>query len=978
MYLKSITAGGFKSFADKINITLDNNITCIVGPNGSGKSNIVDAIRWVLGEQSVKSLRGTSSMSDVIFSGSKTRNGASRAEVTLTFNNEDHYLNTDFKEVEVRRVLYKNGDSEYFINNAHVRLKDITDLFLDTGSSIDSFNIISQGSIEGVVNSKPIDRRIIFESAAGVVKYKKRKEESLRALKSTKENIDKVNLIIDEVKERIEPLKEQSDVAKKYLSLKEELSTIEIATNTYEITTLNEEYNSLKNAIEILNKKLLETNSDSGKEGSTLEKLKLENVKLDEEITKTNAKLLDLTSKFMDLQNDKNMYLERKKYGENASLDTNILNLKEEINENDKMVELLSNDLKNLELDIKKREDELRNINEEQSYSKIKRNSLINTRNENLKNLFELKNKKDIINANIASDSKTPNSVKSILNNPRITGVHNTIGKLLEVSEEYSKALEVALGASTNFLVVDNEDVAKCGINYLKNNKLGRVTFFPLNIIKERFIPEEDLKKIEGKKGFLGTLDSLVSYETKYQNIIKNQIGNVIVVDNIDTMNEFGTILNHKYRLVSLDGDIMHAGGSISGGSLKVNSYLNDKKELDKIINQIKTIEENNIEVDKDLTKYDNDLKILNEKEETLNRNLINLRELKIEKNNIITARKDKLTEINKELEGAIAIKNGDIDAKLMKLLDLVNEGDKEKELESKKLDNLKEKKSSLVIKIEELERKYKEKNTTYNHLQNELKTKEIALGKLDIKLDNLLTTLNENYSLTYEKAKEDYSLDIELNEAKNKVNKLKTAINHLGEVNVYAIEEYEKVSTRYNFLTEQINDLNKSSTELEGVIKEMDNIMTNRFITTFNDINNEFKKVFKKLFKGGNGLLKLTDPDNILETGIDIIAEPPGKKLTSIGLLSGGEKTLTAISLLFAILNVKTMPFCILDEVEAALDEANVDEYGKYLQEQKQNSQFILITHKKRTMEYADTLYGITMQESGVSKIVSVKLENN
>lgn len=979
MYLKSIKANGFKSFADKTNIVLENNITCVVGPNGSGKSNIVDAIRWVLGEQSVKSLRGASAMSDIIFAGSKSRTGANRSEVSLVFDNSDHYLKSEFEEVEVKRVLYRSGESEYFINNAKVRLKDITDLFLDTGAGNDSFNIISQGSIESVVNSKPMERRVIFEEAAGVLKYKKRKEESLRKLEKTKENIDKVNLIIEELKVNLEPLKEQSINARKYLDLKEELKNIEIATITEEITNINETYTKLKTEIEELNTMLLNEETSSSDDASSLETLKLKSLRLDEAISEESQKLLEMTSRFVNLQNEKMMYTERKKFAGNTSdVENNIVRLKEEILELDKSINLLENEMKHLMDNLGKQESNLRDTNEEVSLLKIKRNSLHNKYQINLRELFELSSKKDILENNILNDTKMPVAVKNVLNNVRLKGVYNTIGKLIEIPDEYVNAIDIALGASSNFVVVENERVAKDCIAFLKENKLGRATFFPLNIIKEKILSDSVIKEVSKVKGFVGIASNLITYEDKFQNIIKNQLGNVLVVENIDVLNEVGKILEYKYRIVSLDGEIMHAGGSLTGGTFKNdNSVLKDKMNLETTKKEIVKKEEENEKIMSELNTFDETLKTLSTKEEEMNRSIINLKESINDKTNFLDSKKQKVQELNKELEGSNALKDGQVDEKLLSLLDELNEAENNKNITESNLQELKNEKNNLVSEIDELEKKYREKNSNYNKLQNDLKTKEVAIGKLDIKLDNLLLTLNESYNLTYEQAKLSYVLEMESDVAKTKVASLKNEIARLGEVNVFAIEEYDRVSTRFEFLTRQKEDLENASTNLISIIEEMDSIMIERFSTTFKQISEEFKNVFKKLFKGGNGMLTLTDPDNILETGIEIIAEPPGKKLNSIGLLSGGEKTLTAISLLFAVLNVKTVPFCVLDEVEAALDEANVDAFGKYLQEYKKNSQFILITHKKRTMEYADTLYGITMQESGVSKIVSVKLEN-
>lgn len=979
MYLKCIRANGFKSFADKTNIALEDNITCVVGPNGSGKSNIVDAVRWVLGEQSVKSLRGTNAMVDVIFAGSKSRKGATRAEVALEFCNQDHYLKSDFTEIEVKRVLYHTGESEYFINGSRVRLKDITDLFLDTGAGLDSFNIISQGSIESVVTSKPQERRVIFEEAAGVLKYKKRKEESLRKLEKTKENMEKVRLIVDELNVTVGPLKEQSENAKKYLELKEELKNIEIATITGEITSINEDYTKLNKEIEELNKQILESDTSSSDDASSLETLKLKNVRLDDAISEANQKLITITSSFVNLQNEKMMYTERKKYaGDAKEVSNNIVALKEEILEFDQAISVLENEIHHIKETLKETENDLREVNEKTSFSKLKRNSLHNKLQTNLRDLYELRSKRDILESHIANDTKMPVSVKNVLNNVRLKGIHNTIGKLLNIPNEYVTAIDVALGASSNFVVVENENAAKEAISFLKENKLGRATFFPLSVIKGRCLPEDVVKKAKEATGFIGIASELVSYEEQYRSIIENQLGNVLVVSNIDELNRIGKLLDYKYRIVSLEGEILHAGGSLTGGTLKNdNSILKDKMTLETTQKEILSKEEENGKLQEEMKTFESDLESLQEKEEMLNRKVIQLQESLRERTTLLETKKQKQMELSKEMDGSVALKEGHVDEKLLALMDEVNEAETQKNIMEENLAKLKEEKSTLASEIDELEKNYREKNSIFNRLQNELKSKEVTLGKMDIRLDNLLMTLNENYNLTYEQAKMSYVLEMESEVAKTKVASLKNEIHKLGEVNVFAIEEYERVSTRYEFLTHQMDDLYNASNNLLSIIEEMDTIMIDKFSSTFQLISEEFKNVFKKLFKGGNGVLKLTDPDNILETGIEIIAEPPGKKLNSIGLLSGGEKTLTAISLLFAVLNVKTVPFCILDEVEAALDEANVDAFGKYLQEKKENSQFILITHKKRTMEYADTLYGITMQESGVSKIVSVKLEN-
>lgn len=979
MYLKNIRAYGFKSFADKIDLEIKKGITAIVGPNGSGKSNIVDAVRWVLGEQSIKSLRGTDSMSDVIFSGSKTRPAQSRAYVSLVFDNTDHYLNSEFNEIEIKRVIYNTGENEYFINNAKVRLKDVTDLFLDSGASNESFNIISQGSVSDIISSKPEARRTIFEDAAGVLKYKKRKEVSLKKLERTKENIARVRLVIEELEKSVEPLKNQSEIAKKFLSLKEELKSIEIALIANDISSINIEYKKIKAEIEALEKNIASISLTNINDSSKLEKLKLENLKLEEELTLKNNKMLELTENLASLEAEKLITTERKKYEyQSDHVKEALLKLKEEelilkkdITTKKSKLNDLNNDLK--EKSLKK--DEIDNL---LITEKVKKNNLNIKINDTAKNILVLENKIEILEDNIRNNSKMPSSVKSVISNVRLGGVHNTIGKLIEVESTYATAIDTALGQASNFIVVDNELVSKECIDYLKTNHLGRATFFPLNIIKEKNIPSNILDDIKNNIGFIGIASDLVKYDKKYENIIKNQLGNIIIVSDIDTLNNLGKKLDYKYRIVSLEGEILFTGGSITGGSIKnSSSNLNDKVKLNEYTSNLEILKVELDNLNNEYHKFNEGFNDLEKKEEELNREIVNLNEIINSESKAISALEEDLSKKELEIKGNSEIGTDKLDKKLVSILEETNEVLEEKELLEQELIKLKKKKGDLTLEINEVENTYHTSNSLYNKIQNELKEKEIKLGKYDVTLDNLLLDLSNNYSMTYEYASKNYELDLPLDIARSRVENLRKDISKLGNVNIGAIEEYERVNTRYEFLIKQSNDLEDSSRELISIIEEMDKIMIERFKTTFEEISMEFNKVFKKLFKGGKGELRLTDPTDLLNTGIDIIAEPPGKRLNSIALLSGGEKTLTAIAVLFAILNVKPSPFCILDEVEAALDEANVDTFGKYLEDKKDASQFILITHKKRTMEYADVLYGITMQESGISKIVSVNLEN-
>ena len=978
MYLKCIRATGFKSFADKTELDIDKGITGVVGPNGSGKSNIVDAVRWVLGEQSVKALRGDGSMTDVIFAGSKSRGPQTRASVCLVFDNTDHYLNSEFNEIEIKRVVYKTGENEYYINNTKVRLKDITDLFLDSGAGKESFNIISQGAVADIINSKPEDRRVIFEEAAGVLKYKKRKEESFRKLEKTNENLARVNLLIDELLVTLTPLKDQSEKAKKYLEYKGELENIEIALIASDIEGINTEYEKVKERVKFLTDEVEKLNLSNNSDSSKVEQLKLLSLKLDTDIEEKSNIVLNLNKELAELQSRKQITIERQKYEVDGDrLQENILSLKEEVLNLTNNIENVTNDISQIktELEVKQLKSmEFIKVNEEK---KKKRFNIQNDINNINKELMNLSNKVDILNDNINNDTKLPYSVKNVINNIRLHGIHGVLGKLIDVPEKYVTAIETTLGSNTNVIVVEDEKCAKEAINYLKENRLGRATFFPMTIIKPRNVMFEDLAKIKDLDGYIGTADTLVKYDEKYRSVVLNQLGNVIVVDDIDTLNRVGKLIQYKYKIVSLEGEISFAGGAITGGTSKnSNGVMNQKYELEELKKQMNTKRNSLSTLEESLSRINSELEKASVELESNQRDVILLTEQ-------VNLKADRLTELqstysikNNELTGALNKGENTLDKELDAIVNEYYEKQALKNNETKELDKLKSQKSDLATEIAELEKEYREMNSQITQRQNELKLEEIKLGKMDVKLDNLLLTLNENYSLTYERAKMEYELDIDEEIARLTVNNLKTKIKSLGEVNTGSISEYERLNERYTFLSTQRDDLESSVTNLLGVIEEMDELMKVRFIEVFEKISEEFKSVFKKLFKGGEGVLELTNPNDILNTGIEISALPPGKKLNSIALLSGGEKTLTAIALLFAILNVKPVPFVILDEVEAALDEANVDAFGSYLLSRKERSQFIIITHKKRTMEYADALYGITMQESGVSKLVSVKLE--
>lgn len=979
MYLKKIVASGFKSFADKISIDLTDGITGIVGPNGSGKSNVVDAVRWVLGEQSVKSLRGDGSMTDVIFSGSKSRNAMNVASVTLIFDNSDKYLNLEYDEVSIRRRVYKDGSNEYSINNEKCRLKDITDILLDTGIAKESFNIISQGKIEEIISSKPSDRRTIFEEAAGVLKYKKRKEDALNKLARTHDNMNRVNDIITELENRVNPLKEQRDKALQYEQESKELEQIEVALIVKDIDEINEKYKDSKSKIDVLNEEIVKLGATNSSKEAKIESTKLEISKLELEINTLQQQLIEKTKQAEQMNSQKNMLIERQKYEvEDSKLHNELIELKENELKCKNQIESINNDLNNNKHILSTLKENIEDL--EQRITKLKQDRF--TRDQTLSN--EIREKNTLENTilhlqeSIDNNSTLPYAVKSILSHPTLMGIHDAIGNIIEVSEKYTTAITTTLSTSTSYVVVENEQSAKSAIEYLKKNNVGRVTFFPLNIIKSKSVDEDTMNLIKNDSGFIDIASNLVKYDKKYESIIGNQLGNVIVVDTIDSANRISKKINHRYRIVTLEGELLHVGGSLTGGHITRNrNMITEKYDLEKaimkkekLIDAIKNCENMLNDIDYQYQSLEDKL-YLTRKEFIGLEEKIRVKEIELEE---VT---NKLVQAQTSIASIETIQNNNVSKEEEQLLqayyDSLNDINKIKN----DIDVYTRKKTSLKEDVEEYEFTMKKENSLYTTKNRELKDLEIDINRMDVKLDNLLNKLNESYTMTYEHASKFYHLEIAEEVARTKVANLRRSIKELGSINMAAIEEYEEVSKRYEFLLEQKEDLTNAENTLLGIIEEMDTIMKKEFIDTFKVISENFTKTFKELFKGGYAELKLTDANNILETGVEIIASPPGKKLSSISLLSGGEKTFTAISLLFAILKSRPVPFCILDEVEAALDEVNVDSFGKYLTNLQEKTQFILITHKKRTMEYADVLYGITMQESGVSKLVSVKLED-
>ena len=976
MYLKEIKISGFKSFADKINLSLDDNITCVVGPNGSGKSNIVDAVRWVLGEQSIKSLRGNNNMTDVIFSGSKSRNPLNLASVSLIFDNSDSYIKVPYSEISVTRKVYRSGENEYYINNEKCRLKDINDLFLDSGMGKYAFNIISQGEVGKILSDSSLDRRSIIEEAAGVLKYKKRKEEALRKLDKTNDNLTRVKDIISELDTQLEPLKVQSEEAKKFLEIKKSLEDIEIALIANDLEELNSSYNDTLLGIEKLQNEIVAKNTDLSKGDIDISKSKELLEEYNSELVGLNNKLFSLVKEEERLNGEKNIIRERSKYdSEDSKVYNNIANLKEEeLIINNKLISLKT-DIGILDNKLSSLDDEIKLVSSEIKDISIKRSKLESDVYSKNKRVNDIEYKIKYLNDYIEQGGSISSNAKRVLSNPKLKGVHNVISKLVSIDDKYALSLEVSLGGAKDYVVVDSPKVAKDCISYLKENNLGRVTFYPIDVIKPRYVDDDTKSVLNSMDGFIGVLADFVSYSSLYKNIIYNQLGNVLLVDTLDNANVISKKINNRYKIVTIDGEVINVGGSITGGRLNRKSVISEKYELQSLKLEkdriIKDTFELNSSIKDLLDKEKSKQVVIIEKE----KNKIILKGEKDSKISSFSDYKKKYESISFELSNLEDLSNNSLHEEEERIINKYYDVLKDKEETLKLIDLSNSKIDSLKSEIFEKEASYKLFNQSIRALESNLKDLEIKNSKISVKMDNMLNILSDSYSITFEKAKANYILEIDPDVARKQVNQLKSSLKGIGNVNIGAIEEYERLSLRYEFLNKQTVDLEGAISTLLKIIDELDYVMKDEFMKTFKQVQIEFNNVFKELFGGGEARLVLTDKSNVLETGIDIVVTPPGKKLSTISLLSGGEKTLTAISLLFAILNIKSIPFCIFDEIEAALDEANVSRIGEYFKKYIGKTQLIIITHKKKTMEYADTLYGITMQESGVSKLVSVKL---
>lgn len=966
MFLKRIELQGFKSFADKTVIQFDQDITGIVGPNGCGKSNVNDAIRWVLGEQSVKSLRSGTNMSDIIFSGSEYRKPVNMARVTLVFDNSTRVFDSDFDEIEItRQILRANNEASYFINKTPCRLKDINDLVMDTGLGKDSLSIITQGNISSFADAKPEDRRSLFEEAAGVAKYKKRKKVSLSKLEQTKENLDRLQDILDELERQIGPLEKQAKKAEKYISLRDKLSKIEISVLVEDIDQYNEKINQINKELFDIQAMHTSENAELLKQETRLESIRKEMYALDKQINELQGKYTKAMEENYQLERRKIEQDEKRKYmlkvADKKARQKEIQAMLEEarFEYQDRHQRLMQtqqdlNNRRNIVNDLKTKISKAR-------YESDQANNI----------LTQLQNRRQVLENMMKQPFAHQQGVRSVMQAKNsLSGVYGVVSELLIAHADKALAVNAALGGSIYQIITKNEADARNSISFLKRNRSGRATFLPLSVCHPRKMNEQVITIASTSPGFLGFASECVDCKEIFDPVKERLLGNVIVVDTLQNANETAKRLRYAYKIVTLDGDIVHTGGSMTGGVTKNQSTpVTMRQELDTINSKI---EGQKIKADSCLNETD----ILTQKLQKENDAIVTLQIELAKLENIYATKKAKYDsilaeyqELGVDIEENAELAQDDLVVQMSKMHAVLDSL-------SLEIQSLRQSRFDKGNDAEQLENQIRLVRREMNSKQSQIHNYEMEIVKVKTQLENALNRLSTDYEMTYE-----YALtkkeDVEIESAKEEVIQLRQAISRLGNVNLDAPNEYKEVKERFDFMTSQKEDLEKASQQILAAIDEMDQTMISQFTDMFNKINAELDGVFKAMFGGGRASLSMVDPDDVLNTGIDIDVQPPGKMVKNIQTFSGGEKALIAISVLFAILKARTMPLCIFDEVEAALDQANVERFARYLSHYRGQSQFIAVTHRPGTMEQCDTLYGVTMQKDGVSKVLKVQLKD-
>lgn len=956
---------GFKSFADKVVINFDDPVTGVVGPNGCGKSNISDAIRWVLGEQSVKQMRGTS-MTDVIFNGSETRKKVNIAQVSLVFNNTNKVLNSDYEEVEVTRKLYRDTrESEYMINKVPCRLRDIHDLVMDTGLGRDSLSIISQGSISYFAEARPQDRRVIFEEAAGVAKYKRRKIESIRKLERTQENIERMQDIVDEIHKQVRPLKRAAEKALVYTEKKEALEKIEVSVLVAEIDQLNRTIKENNQKAYSYEANSAEYETRIGVLEHELEQKRLEEFQLDQSIMKGQEELMQLGREIGTLETRKVEIDEKRKYTMEVG----------NVEEKAKQMYVKVQEAK-IEFDERaKRHSELK---AETEFLMKSSHNLQDKLNETRQNKSFIENQKhqlmdrlNILKHRLNRPFEQNQGVQTIMNNKdNLYGIHDVVANLLISNAEYDLAISTSLAGANMHIVTSDSQAAVNGINFLKKNRSGRATFIPLEVLKERNVHPDALLVCEHAQGFLGLASDFVENDSVYDVLRDNLLGNIILVDSIENANVLSKRLNYRYRLVTLEGDVIHTGGRMSGGA-NTNANLSSaaiKLEIENIETQINRFD---IQLD-EVELKNNELNQQYRKENDL---LMQKRIAFAQVEPLLDVKRAQYERLQAEYDDLNIDHQGEVDI-VDEVITRLNNALMKRDEISSNISLTRERRYNLSNELQKQEQAIREYRRNLSDVTKELNELKLQNTRFETQSDFALNRLSTEYQMTYEYALENI-FDITKQDQKDEVLKLRAEIQKLGNVNLDAPQEYEETKERYDFLSHQLTDLVDSREKILSIISELDEIMEVQFKEMFDKINSELQDVFAKLFNGGKARLILEDPDDILNTGVDIDVQPPGKSVQNIRLFSGGEKSLIAISVLFAIIKARTVPLCIFDEVEAALDQVNVERLANYIQElSEDDTQFILITHRPGTMAKCDVLYGVTMPTEGVSSLLSVKLD--
>ena len=966
MFLKRIELQGFKSFANKTVLQFDQDITGIVGPNGCGKSNINDAIRWVLGEQSVKSLRSGGNMSDIIFSGSEQKKKVNMAKVSLVFDNSRRIFDTPFDEVEIARQIQRsNNEATYTINRTPCRLKDIQELIMDTGLGRDSLSIISQGNISAFADAKPEERRSLFEEAAGVAKYKKRKQASLSKLEKTKENLDRLQDIIDELDRQLKPLEKQAEKARQYIAYREELSDIEISVLVEEIESYAQTIAALQKSMDDQNLNYTNDTELLEEKEERLNHLKKSAYQLDSRIQSLQQEYTKVMEESVDLEKQKIELDEKRKY----TLQT------ADLAEQKKTLYTLKEEARFEYEDRKKRFEELdEQAKEKNDFFRQISNRLdqIVQEERQASSLFQKTlNRKHILRSMMESPYQHQGGVKVIMEAKNsLYGIEGTIAQLLKAKPEFGQAISNALGGVMYQIVTKDERSARNAIDFLKRNRSGRATFLPLSVCSPRYPNERQKAIVEQSEGVLGWACDFVENDSRYNSLKSRLLGNIVVTDTLEHANEVAKRIHYSLKIVTKDGDIVHTGGAMRGGRSRSNTNpITMQEEMKEIETRLSHQKSNLEELHEKQREYEQKKKSIEDQKVSLQ-----IERAKIE--NIVQVKKEKYDSICADYN-VISVDSSAESIELDdSLIQAIAKNHAKKDELSRNLTVERQNRFGVGEAMEKLEEEIRSLRRSVNVWVQTLHKQEMELATTKTKQSSALERLNTNYQMTYEFACSKRK-EVDLPKAKELVRELRAKIKRLGNVNLDAPQEFEEIKERYTFLTSQKEDLLDASKQILEAIDQMDKTMVENFTTMFNKINQELDGVFKAMFGGGKARLSLVDPEDVLNTGIDIDVQPPGKTIKNIQSFSGGEKALIAISVLFSILQARLIPLCIFDEVEAALDQSNVERFAKYLAHFRNQSQFIVVTHRPGTMEQCDTLYGVTMQQDGVSQILKVMLKD-